>query len=119
MNVPRVTFEQIVRPLLAIVIIFAFSGSLTQTAAATTEVRFYELPTSVRDARQACYEQAARDNDIPDGQAAYEAWWAVNQGTPAEQRWTAQFEACKVVNPMPGGKWNWDGMTLVRTEIWP
>lgn len=120
MRVPTVTFEQIARPLLAIIFLLAFGGALGVNAAAAvpTEVRHYQLPGDVTAARQACYEQAAQRHGVPSGDA-YRAWWNVNEGTAAERAWTADFEACKTAHPMPGGKWNFAGMTLVYTEVIP
>ena len=120
MEMPKVTFEQIARPLVAILFLVMFSGAVATQAAGDAPTTFYhyELPQSVQDARQACYEQAAEDRDIPQGDQ-YIVWWNANKGTSAQHEWTVAFEACKDANPMPGGKWNWDGMTLVGIEELP
>jgi hypothetical protein len=84
-----------------------------------TVVNYYELPKSVTDARDACYRTAAEDRGIPTERNAYITWWNANEGTAAEVEWTAAFERCTDGNPMPGGKWNFAGMTLVKVEVWP
>lgn len=94
-------------------------GEADAATTAPTVVNFYELPQEVTDARQACYEQEREARDIPADSDAYVAWWNTNKGTSVQREWTAAFEACKTAHPMPGGKWNFAGMTLVRTELWP
>lgn len=64
---------------------------------AAASVCTYRVPASTQAARDACYEQAT-DTLGPVG------------NTPA---WRQAVRRCQDDNPPPGGKWNWDGMTLV------
>lgn len=119
MNIPKVTVGQIIRPLLALIFIVSGGGVFALSAdAAPTTVYHYQLPKNVVDARQVCFEHVASVRHIPSGDA-YITWWNTHKGTAAQREWTAAFEQCKIDNPMPGGKWNWDGMTLVSTEVIP
>lgn len=124
MKFQRINFEILARPVLALACIAAAMVSGTDANAVTgvtgsalpTLVRHYELPADVMQARQSCFENEAVSRSVPMSGDDYQIWWNANEGTSTEQEWTAAYNACITSNPMPGGKWNFAGMTLVRVE---
>lgn len=99
--------------------LYGWGSDTSASALVSTEVRVYELPKDVQSARASCYETERETRGVPAERNAYLSWWRDNEGTATQLEWTAAFEACKTAHPMPGGKWNFAGMTLVKTEVIP
>lgn len=113
MQTSKVTFEQIARPLLAIVFILCYwsthDANAVGTVANKTLSRHYEMP---------CYAALRADHpEVPHGDEdpiAYVAWW--NSISPAEQsEWSSAVRACRSGHEAEYGKWNFDSMILVNT----
>ena len=103
---------------------FGAGVSILATPAAAAErapitVNTYELPAEITAARADCYEAERDGRGIPAlGSDAYVTWWSTTDAG-ARNAWTRAFDGCTAAHPMPGGTWNFAGMTLVKTEIHP
>lgn len=75
--------------------------------------RLYVFPSDERQAFDACVTAEREARGIPGNEAAYRMWWTANQGTAAEQDWSAAFDQCVNGTLWQRGKWNWDNMILV------
>lgn len=124
-SLPRPTFEQVLRPLLAAVFIIAFWANYPASSSAVASepytgpitVRTYDFPQHEKDAAQACYDTEREARGIPSGRNAYITWWNANKGTQAQIEWSAAFKACQDANLWQKGKWNWSNMILVKEEV--
>lgn len=123
-NLPRPTFEQVLRPLLAAVFIISFWTVMPDSSSAVSEpytgpitVRTYDFPQSEKDAVQACYATEREARGVPSGRNAYIEWWNTHKGTQAQIEWSAAFKACQDATLWQKGKWNWANMVLIKEEV--
>lgn len=122
-NIPRPTFEQVFRPLLAIVFILAFWATYPH-ADATTEpytgpitVRTYAFPETELANARLCIDAEREARGIPDERNAYLVWWNENKGTETQREWSAAHARCKDQHFWKQGKWNWTSLVLVKEEV--
>lgn len=113
MQAPKLTFEQIARPLLAFIFIMIYWANNDAPAMGSnmhSVIRHYETP---------CYSQLRAEHpEVPNGAddpIAYVSWW--NSISPAERdaRSTAVRD-CQDSFVAEHGKWSFENMILVRTE---
>lgn len=122
-DLPKLTVEQIARPLLAIIMILCYWACDPQDADAATAnvdrdgvVRVYDYPATEKAAFSACVTKQREMRDIPGSEAEYRVWWSQNLGTERQLDWSEAYDRCTAQRYARFGKWNFENMTLVRVE---
>lgn len=82
----------------------------------TASACHYDVPASVRSARDTCERTEANQRGIPTDRDLYVTWWYQHQGTEQLRSWGAAVRACTHNHTQPGGLWNWSGLTYLGSD---